>query len=179
MTISVDGLENMARILIEREATMAVYLEAGLGRVLTRIEKTAKSEFGHYQREVGPFPAWEELTDYTKQERLDLGFTENDPLERTGELRDSISKEQHVLEGAVGSTDERMVFHEFGTVDMPMRPVLGPAAFRNKAAIIKLVGAAVVSGIIGPETVSAAQPDRMGPFQSEEVHDSLGYNFTT
>jgi hypothetical protein len=38
-----------------------------------------------------------------------------------------------------------MVFHEFGTSKMPPRPVLGPAAFRNKLAIQRLVGEAALA----------------------------------
>lgn len=142
---------------------VALELHHGLEKVAQRIEATAKSEFGVYQAEQGAFPAWPELAEATKDDRVRQGYTENDPLLRSGELMNTVGHEVQGLEAAIGSTDEKMVFHEFGTSRMPARPVLGPAAFRNKAAIQKLVGAAVVAGLIG----------------TDQVHAALGYDFTT
>lgn len=87
---------------------------------------------------------------------MEAGFTPNDPLLASGEMRETIERQRQGLEGVVGSNDEKLVFHEFGTVNMPARPVLGPAAFRNKATIERLVGAAVVSGLLGGEVVHHA-----------------------
>lgn len=146
-------------------------LAHGLEKSVELIEKTARSEFGQYQPAVGAFPAWVELADYTKDERLKLGFSENDPLLRTGDLANSLEHAVDFsrLEGGVGSTDERMVYHEFGTVNMPPRPVLGPALFRNRRAIEILVGGALTAGLMGAS--------RHGP--AGEVHPSLGYNLET
>ena len=44
------------------------------------VEREAKSEIGEYQDStISPFPAWAELADSTKDNRVRLGFTENDP----------------------------------------------------------------------------------------------------
>ncbi len=85
------------------------------------VEREAKSEIGEYQdSNTGPFPAWAELADATKDDCVRLGFTENDPGERTGEMRDSIG---HVVrtplfgeaEAVVGSDDDDLVYFEAGT----------------------------------------------------------------
>lgn len=111
------------------------------------IEKDAKNQIGHYQTEAGPFNAWPELADSTKKDRLAKGFTENDPLERTGALRDSISHEVAGNEAVVGSNSDIMVYQELGTPTIPPRPVLGPAAVKNKDKIERLGGAALLHAL--------------------------------
>lgn len=158
-----DSLGDFALHLLATEVATRAALETGLSRVLARIEATARSEFGHYQAAVGPHPAWPELAESTQERRVAAGYTPNDPLKASGEMQNSIERDQKGLEGVVGSKDDKLVYHEFGTSKMPARPVLGPAAFRNKAMIQKLVGAAVVAGLIGQDA----------------VHQALGYDFQT
>jgi hypothetical protein len=117
------------------------------------VEKRAKEEFGEYQPAIGPFQAWAELADSTKADRLRQGYSENDPLLRSGDLRDTISYEAHGLEVAIGSTDDKMVYHEFGTPKMPPRPVLGTAAFSSKAKVMKILERAAAIGIAGGQTL--------------------------
>ncbi|HEX7854436.1 MAG TPA: HK97-gp10 family putative phage morphogenesis protein [Sphingobium sp.] len=143
-----------AEVAINRNARKA------LERVATKVEKTAKSEFGAYQPATGSFAAWEELAESTQEERARLGYTPDDPLLREGDLRDSISHEVADLVAVIGSTSEIAEHHEFGTSKMPPRPFLGPAVERNKKAIIKELGGAVVDGLIG----------------DDRIHFSLGYD---
>lgn len=141
-------------------------LHRGLEKAAKLVEKTAKSEIGHLQPEVGPFPEWAELADSTKEEKARLGYFFNDdynPLLRTGELQESYTHEVKGLEAVIGSKSDIAVYHEFGTPKMPPRPVLGPAAFRNKEKIRAIIGVAAVSGLLG----------------GEAIHESLGYNFNT
>ena len=56
----------------------------------TLVEEEAKAEIGTYQDQAGPFIAWPELADSTKEDRTRQGFTENDPGLRSGAMRDSI-----------------------------------------------------------------------------------------
>lgn len=128
-------------------------LHKGMEDVGAVIERRAKEEIGEYQPAVGPFQAWPELAEVTKEDRLRLGFSENDPLFRTGELRDSLSHEAHGLEVAIGSTNETMVYHEFGTPKMPPRPVLGTAAFSSKEKVMAILGRAAAIGIAGGQTL--------------------------
>jgi hypothetical protein len=45
-----------------------------------------------------------------------------------------------------------MVFHEFGRPKMPPRPVMGPAVVNSREKIEKILGRAIVEGILGGET---------------------------
>lgn len=135
--------------MLEKMAVPAAAV-AALDAAAKSIETEAKSEIGTYQRdEMGPFAPWEELKQSTQRERERLGFTPNDPLLRTGDLRDSISHETHGLEAAVGSTSQVMVWQEMGTETIPPRSVLGLAAQRREREVVKLIGAAVVSELMG------------------------------
>lgn len=131
-------------------------LKESLERIAVHVEKVAKEEFGHYQEAAGPFPAWPELAESTKEDRVRLGFTENDPLLRNGALRDSIKHEVKDLKAAVGSTSPVMVTQELGgevhspsgTHIVPPRPVLGSALVRSKDFIRQEVGHASASALL-------------------------------
>ena len=114
----------------------------------------AKAEIGYYQPQVGDFPAWAPLADSTEAEKARLGAPLGAPLLRHGGLYASFGHE--VLshdEGIVGSTDPTLIYHEFGTEKMPPRPVLGPAVFKSRKEIERILGRAVVAGILGGEVV--------------------------
>ncbi len=151
--------------LVERLAFAALAVhEAGEGaleKCAQRIEDTAKSEFGSYQDATGPFPAWAELAESTKEQRVALGYSEDEPLLREGTLRDSIEHETHGAEAVIGSTSEIMPYHEFGTSRIPPRPVLGPALDRNEEFIKDTIGKAMAGAMLGDGTA---------------VHRSLGYD---
>jgi len=160
---SLEGFAAMALELVEVEVGLGEALHLGLEKVAVKIETTAKDEIGHYQDAVGPFPAWPLLADSTEERKAALGYPLDSPLYATGEMQDSIGHETQGLEALIGATDEKMVFHEFGTKNMPARPVLGPAAYTNKPAIELLVGAAVVAGFVG----------------GDRIHEALGYDMKT
>lgn len=141
------NIEQMLAHIPTMLAAEAAALHHGLKTCAVQIEKTAKSEFGHYQSEVGQFAAWAELAESTKADRLANGFTENDPLLRSGALRESITHEVHGLDAAVGSTADVMVYQELGTATMPPRPVLGPAALRNVELVVNTLGRAAAEGL--------------------------------
>jgi hypothetical protein len=78
-----------------------------------------------------------------------LGFSANDPLLRTGTLRDSIG---HVVEGNVGyvgTNDKVAPFQEFGTSKIPPRPFLGGALAATEQEIPKIFGRLVGAAIRG------------------------------
>lgn len=144
----------------EREV---VFIDTGLEECAKLIEKSAKKEIGHLQPEVGPFPAWAELAESTIDDKARHGYlysADGNPLLRTGALEESISHKVNPLEAIIGSTSPIMVYHEFGTIKMPMRPVIGPAAYKNKDKIKAILGSAVIAGFYG-----------INP-----IHPSLGYN---
>jgi HK97 gp10 family phage protein len=161
MSHEFGSLGAFAEHLIVREIATLEALHAGLEKVAWLIEGTAKAEIGTYQPEAGPFPAWADLADATEAEKARLGFPVDAPLLRTGEMRESITHQVAGLEAAIGSNEDKMIYHEFGTSRIPPRPVLGPAAFRNKEKIRAIIGEAVVTGLIG----------------GSPIHPSLGYDF--
>jgi len=141
------------------------------------VEATAKEEIGEYQGEVGAFPAWEPLVESTVEEKERLGFAPPDnPLWRTGEMKDSISHEVDNDEAVIGSDDPVMVFHEFGTSKMAMRPVLGPALVRNLEIIGAVLGKFSTGGFV-KETLSKTLPNGQTATLERMVgiHSSLGY----
>jgi HK97 gp10 family phage protein len=159
MTRHFESLGAFAVHLLALQIEVAEALHHGLEKVATKIEKTAKAEIGHYQDAVGAFPAWAELADSTEERKAQMGYPAGAPLLATGEMKDSIGHEVEGLEAVIGSTDDKMVWHEFGTSKMPPRPVMGPAAIHNKANIEKLVGAGLIGG--------------------DQIHAALGYDFET
>jgi len=149
------------------------FIHKGLDAAAALIESEAKREFGVYQPATGPFVAWEELAESTKQDRVDQGFSEDEPLKRTGALRASVSREVHGLDAVVGSTSDLMIYHEFGTSRMPARPVFGPAWWRHKEAVASLIAQSAVLGITGARVFGFAEHREAGQVP---VHESLGYD---
>jgi HK97 gp10 family phage protein len=129
-------------------AATALAIKAAEHRILDRaaqiIEKDAKRQLGHYQDQVGPFNGWPDLAESTQKERERKGFTPDDPGVRTGAMRDSITRQVEGSEAAVGSDKDEMVWFELGTPTQPPRPVLGPAAYKNKDKIESALGQSVV-----------------------------------
>lgn len=126
----------------------------GLEHASQVVEKAAKEEFGNYQVEAGPFLAWDDLKDSTKADRVRKGWPEDEPLLRSGALRDSITHEVHGLEAVVGSDSEVMVYQELGTTKMAPRAVLGPAAIRTEKIVGRILGNAVGRAIAGRNAIT-------------------------
>ncbi|MBI1214127.1 MAG: hypothetical protein GC190_21910 [Alphaproteobacteria bacterium] len=164
MTLAFNSFAELALHLAEAHVHMAHQLTRGLDRAAAVIQRRAKGEIGNYQPAVGPFQEWAPLAESTLEQKEAGGYSPPDnPLLRTGGMRASIEREVHGTEAIVGTKDPTLVFHEFGTAKMPARPVLGPAAVRSKDDVQKIIGAAMLSGLIG----------------GAPVHPSLGYDFDT
>jgi HK97 gp10 family phage protein len=138
-------------VVLSRE--MHEHTEKGLERALQVIQDDVVAQIGHYQEAIGNFPGWPALAESTEAQKERLGYPLDAPLLRTGDLRDSFSHEAQGHTGVVGSTDEAMVFHEFGTSKMPPRPALGPAVFRTEKKVQAILGRAVVEGILEGEVI--------------------------
>ena len=113
------------------------------------VRDDAQVRLGIYQDHIGPFNAWDPLADSTVADRVNKGFTPNDPLVRTGDLRDSITITQKGREAVVGSDSEIALFQEQGTERIPPRPFLGPAGFGSKRRIAALSTNTIVAWIVG------------------------------
>ncbi|TAL01842.1 MAG: hypothetical protein EPO08_09130 [Rhodospirillaceae bacterium] len=110
----------------------------------------ARDKIGEYQGAIGSFPAWAPLATSTVEEKTRLGYAPPDnPLLRTGELRDSIgtSVERAVptasVVAIVGSTSPIARYQEIGTTYIPPRPFIGPAMLEAEPAIADGLGTAL------------------------------------
>ncbi|MBX9901253.1 MAG: hypothetical protein K2Y28_10785 [Burkholderiaceae bacterium] len=122
--------------------------EQALAHAAELIEKTAKEEIGHYQPAVGPFEAWQALAPSTLAHHAAMGVGDT-PLLVTGELYASIEHELSGNEAVIGTKMEIGAYQEFGTDKIPPRPFMGPAAFKNKDKIERIMAKGVVAGMLG------------------------------
>lgn len=119
------------------------------------VQKDAQKKIGNYQDHAGPFKAWDELADSTKDDKESGGYVGTDgmdyyqPLLRTGELRDSITYEAHGNEAIVGSDSDVAMYQEFGTETIPARSFLGAAAFEAKRAIGESAARTMIAWVAG------------------------------
>jgi hypothetical protein len=139
--MSLSSFANLAARLATAEADMKLAQTAILGKACQFIEDEAKDAIGTYY-------GWPQLAESTQERRVALGYSANDPLLRTGELRDSIG---HVVEGDVGyvgTNDPVAPFHEFGTSRIPPRPFLGGALDAVGPKIEKMAGRMVMGAML-------------------------------
>ena len=142
--------EFLSRLLAREEEAVRVGLEAGIH--IAHAESQA--EIGHYQSGLGPFEDWGPLAARTVRDRKKLGYTPNDPLLRSGTLRDAIESRVDVdaREAAIG-VPSRMVpdasrpgrefdigmiaeVQEEGDEHVPPRSFLGGAMCRRADEIV-------------------------------------------
>jgi HK97 gp10 family phage protein len=127
-----------------------------LGRAAALIQNAAKAKIGDYQEAAGDFAAWAELAESTKADRVQQGYSENDPLLRSGDLRDSIERHVEPGEASVGSNSDIAVFQELGTAKIPPRSFLGGAAVENAERVVEIIGRDVVIALVGEDVFGGA-----------------------
>lgn len=98
------------------------------------VEHEAKRVIGTYEY------GWPQLADSTQADRERQGFSPNDPLLRTSDMRDSIEHTVTGAEGYVGSNDPKAKWQELGTDRIPARSFLGHAAAHEGEKIADLIG---------------------------------------
>lgn len=59
----------------------------------------------------------------------------------------------HGLDAVIGSEQDVMTYQELDTVNIPPRPVLGPAALQNRRTIERILGHATASAIAGTKSL--------------------------
>lgn len=140
-------------------AEVVVAEHEGLERAARIIEAEAEAEIGHYQEQAGEFEAWQELAESTKDERVKLGFTENDPLLRDGsKIKDTIEYTVGDKEAEVGTNSQEAEWAELGTSKMPPRSFLGGAAVRKGPEAARAIGMDVVTALVGEEVFEGRLP---------------------
>jgi phage gpG-like protein len=149
-------LHEMADFLVS--AAMIKQLEHGehealewIGRV---VEAEAKSAIGTYRYN------WPQLAESTQAERAHEGYPANEPLLRSGEMRDSIGHVVGDHEVQVGSNSDIAVYQELGTKSIPPRSFLVNAVKASIPAIKEIsgiaIGAAIASRNIEAEIIRMA-----------------------
>jgi hypothetical protein len=115
------------------------------------IEAEAKHVLGTYEFD------WPQLAASTQAEREAKGYPANEPLLRTGEMRDSI---EHIIvkpgeEAQIGTNSDIAVYQEFGTTTIPPRPFIGPSAYYKEKDVARaardIVGAALAGRSLAGE----------------------------
>jgi HK97 gp10 family phage protein len=157
-----DSVLKFAEHLMVLKSEVHHHTRKGLDKALELIQADAEKQIGSYQDEAGPYPAWAPLAESTEADKASHGYPTDAPLLREGDLAKSFQHERHEDEGIVGSTDPVMEYHEFGTIKMPPRPVLGPALFKNKERIQEIMGRAIVEAIVGGEILTGLHSDHFG-----------------
>jgi phage gpG-like protein len=122
------------------------------------VEKRAKAKIGHYQDQEGPFIAWPELAESTKSDRARQGYPEDEPLLRSGEMRDSIEHTVGKDEAQIGSNNDKAVWQELGTEHIPPRSFLGGAMAELVPDIISLSGRKFVAALVGQDVFQGRLP---------------------
>lgn len=138
----------LERVALRVPETHAALMRAGANTVA----EDAKERIGHYQQ------GWEQLAPSTVAEKTRKGFAGvalpggdggDNPLLRTGDLRDSITQWATPSEFVVGSADPVMLYQEMGTPTIPPRPVLEPALKHMTPFILEVGGKAIEKTLAG------------------------------
>jgi hypothetical protein len=117
-------------------------MEAACEKACKMVEKEAKRVIGGYDY------GWTPLAEATKEDRAAHGFPADEPLLRTGEMRDSIEhnvgREGSQVVGLVGTNHPIAKYQELGTSHIPPRSFLGEAAMHKEGAIHRMMGKAII-----------------------------------
>lgn len=136
-------LESFAKFIGEEVAASrlphaeAVALEVGA----KMIADEAKRVIGTYDYN------WPRLAQSTQADRVAQGYPADEPLLRTGEMRDSIEYTVHaeVGEADIGSNSDIAVYQELGTGTIPPRPFLAGAASAMGEHVAEAMGEIIFS----------------------------------
>lgn len=138
------SLGEWAAQLRRASVTCKPRLEAVLVYQMDRTAEEARGYPGTYHG------YWPPLAESTLAEKGRLGYSPPDnPLLRTGELKDSITFGSAGLVGYVGSSDPKAAFHEMGTARMPPRPIYALAMERRLPDIIEAFNLLAAELLIG------------------------------
>jgi phage gpG-like protein len=103
----------------------------------------AVDKLGTYQPAVGPYPAWAPLAQETQNIRAAQGYTPDDPLLRSGEMRDSIGYEVSTDYANIGSSLMKALYQELGTSTHPPRPFFGPAGLESEQEVLDFINVTI------------------------------------
>jgi hypothetical protein len=128
-----------------KDITEFVAFSAGIGETMNKanheiLEIACQVIEGEAKRVIGTYDYdWPQLAASTQAQRVHEGFPANEPLLKTGELRDSIEHtiiDSHHAE--VGSNSDIAVYQELGTASIPPRSFLMQAAVHKEKEVVHI-----------------------------------------
>lgn len=153
MSRSFSSFKAMAQHFEQARNNLVHDVTVALEAIGSDVEHRAKAKIGQYQSAVvgghgfEGFPAWAPLAQSTMEDRVRQHYTPNDPLLRTGHLRESIAHRMGETNRArtvvIGSPDPIAEYQEYGTRSIPPRPFIGPAMAEAEPESIEKIAAAV------------------------------------
>jgi len=152
MTRSYQSFGALARRLERQIGTLPARLDGAMHTSASAVQLDARERIGHYQ------DGWQQLASATVAEKTRLGYAgvalpggdgADNPLLRTGDMRDSITQWATPSEFVVGSADPVMLYQEMGTRTIPPRPVLEPALKHMTPFVLTTLGRAITRAITG------------------------------
>lgn len=131
----------LADVIQAQAAAIPAAVREGVAAGAELIAQDARDRIGGYQDAVGDLPAWARLSDATQADRFAKGFTADDPLLRSGKLRDSIEVRE-VDEGAeIGVFNPEMTTlaaaMELGYWNARTQTAVPPRSYLRGAATVK------------------------------------------
>lgn len=131
----------LAEVIQAQVLAIPAAVRGGVAAGAELIAQDARDRIGEYQDAVGDLPAWAPLSDATQADRVAKGFTADDPLLRSGKLRESIEVRE-VDEGAeIGVFDPAMTTiaaaMELGYWNARTQTVVPPRSYLRGAATVK------------------------------------------
>jgi hypothetical protein len=132
--MKLDSLGALADLLERRSIAAVAATRTALKEGAELVKTAARDVIGEYQPAKGPAPAWAPLSPATQADRVAKGYSPDDPLLRSGELRDSIAIRMLGDDtAAVGVFDPEMVTiaaaMEFGYFNVRANRFVGPRSF--------------------------------------------------
>ena len=113
------------------------------------VHEEARDRIGTYQGAAGPFGAWPQLAQSTQDERVREGYSPNDPLLRSGDMRDSLEWNASPFQANIGSDSPVAKAQELGDGDdLPARSFLGGAAYSKEEEVVDKVRQELVAAYI-------------------------------
>ena len=147
MTMNFDSIGAFLAHAATMQADVELAKEAAIEKACQMVQKEAKHVIGTYDY------GWPQLAELTQEDRVRKGFAANEPLLRTGSLRESIEysaphHEGNAVVGFVGTNHPIAPYQEFGTSKIPPRSFLRGAAMRKEDEIHKMTGRLMFAALI-------------------------------
>ena len=145
-------LLGFADLITRKVGELAAEQWVMLDEAAQTVETEAKRVIGTYDY------GWPQLAQSTQNERASKGFSPNEPLLRTGEMRASIQHNTDLHEAHIGSNSDKAVWQELGTVRIPPRSFLVQALVHKAPSIVQRMGDRVVGTLSGQHAIGPRKP---------------------